>query len=135
MRKILLVLAVASIYLSGCQKKCDLGYEGKGCKTETRSKFYGTYNGTLTYNTTSTTTYFQVGTMSSDATALLVGKLSAKISDSKGNFNIPTQELNDFNGTQIGTVSGNGIFEGNKLTLTFTTYTNGTTLYYFTGIK
>lgn len=39
-----LLLGAFAMGTSSCTKTCDAGYEGSDCKTEVRTKYFGTYN-------------------------------------------------------------------------------------------
>ncbi|MBP6730781.1 MAG: hypothetical protein KA149_01910 [Chitinophagales bacterium] len=135
MKKIILLLFVASAFISSCSKKCDSGYEGNKCTTEVRAKYYATYSGTAVTNGNNATVDCIISQGSSGIHSLIVqGGLTNGVAleailatNNDGSFVINQQVIN-----ASFTVSGSGAFNGNSINVTLnypgavTTTFNGT---------
>ena len=159
------ILALASCTTDPCSDVtcyndgvCDDGtcmcadwYEGTDCSAEERAKYYGDYIGTATYfNTdgdainsfTDTIPVVANGSIISGLVAdgvplalSVSGTSSTSGSSGTAGFTIPSTETTDPNGTSL-TVSGDGSFDSNLLTINATMeFAQDTLTYRFTGSK
>lgn len=135
MKNLLSLFIVGSLlFISACTKTCEAGYEGKDCKTEIRSKFYGDYKGLLNKDNQNTQVVFDVSAKSDNVEKIQVGIFEATLQGKNGDFYLETQSY-FYNGLDY-TAYGNGAFDGKTLTLLYYIERNGTTsVGYFTGIR
>lgn len=102
---------------------CDAGYEGSNCSTEMRTKFLGTYYGTMTVGGITQTSAAKITTYNGNVMRVwLDTDLYMEITGSTS-VSIPTQILNDGNDTYG--VSGTGSLNSNSLQLAMTWTTQG----------
>ena len=121
---------------------CADWYEGADCSTEERAKYYGDYIGTATYFNTdgdaidSFTDTIPVVANGSVLSGLVADGIPLVLNVSgTGGFAIPSTETTDPNGTSL-TVSGDGLFDSNLLTINATMeFAQDTLTYTFTGSK
>lgn len=132
MKKILnslfIMAAVTAMFsVTSCTKTCDLGYEGSDCKTETRAKYLGNFNGT------EVSTLAGTGPVSVNATSVNgdvtkvnfyniydAGFNTTATLQADGSLNIATQSF----GT--GQISGSAVITGGKVKITYTITAGGT---------
>lgn len=102
---------------------CTTGFEGTECETETRAKFFGTYNvsesctsGNFTYQLTITTSGTNAVTIILNNFYGVNASVSATVSGNS--ITIPNQTLS-VQGTSV-TFGGTGQLTGNILTISFT---------------
>ena len=121
---------------------CADWYEGTDCNTEERAQYYGDYIGTATFfnadgnEIDSYTDTIPVVANGSIISGLIADGIPLVLSVSgMGGFAIPPTATTDPNGTPL-TISGDGSFDGNLLTITATMeFTSSTLDYTFTGSK
>lgn len=150
------ILALASCTTDPCVEVtcyndgvCDDGtcicadwFEGADCSTEERAKYYDDYIGTATYFNTdgdaidSFTDTIPVIANGTTIDGLVADGIPLVLTVSGiGNFGIPPTPTTDPNGTSL-SVSGNGSFDGNLLTIDATMlFVQDTLTYTFTGSK
>jgi hypothetical protein len=134
MKNSILFVFATFILLSGCKKECELGYEGKGCKTEVRAKYYGSYKGVIVQNNTPGNLTITVGTTSSNATQAIAGGLLITFENNDGDFYVATQNVIFAGNTW--SAYGTGAFDSNEITMNYYLERNGQTIQvFYTGIK
>ena len=105
--------------ISSCNKTCDLGYEGDGCKTETRAKYVGAFNGTEACTSGNSTISVTVTTVSGDVTKVNFSNLyganfnTTGTLQADGTITIATQTF----GT--GSISGSASINAGKVKITY----------------
>ena len=123
-----IMAAVTAMFsVTSCTKTCDLGYEGSDCKTETRAKYLGNFNGT------EVSTLAGTGPVSVNATSVNgdvtkvnfyniydAGFNTTATLQADGSLNIATQSF----GT--GQISGSAVITGGKVKITYTITAGGT---------
>ncbi len=121
---------------------CADWYEGADCSTEERAKYYGDYIGTATYFNKdgdaidSFTDTIPVVANGSVISGLVADGIPLLLTVSgTGGFAIPSTETTDPSGTLL-TVSGDGSFDSNLLTINTTMgFAQDTLTYTFSGSK
>jgi hypothetical protein len=127
---------------SSCTKTCDPGYEGSDCKTEQRTKYFGTYSLSGTDNGTPAGTYTNVNTTVSTSSTgvqnlnILIGSgisLQIKLDEAGTAFTVVGPTSGNF------TYTGTGSFTSSSLTLVNLTETktsdNTVLVYNLSGAK
>lgn len=103
---------------------CATGFEGSECQTETRAKFFGTYNAIESCSESGNFTYqINITTSAANATTVLINNfygvgatVNATVSGSA--LTIPNQTVSVSG--ESATFSGSGQLSGNILTLSYT---------------
>ena len=134
MKKVIVLLFVASVFISSCTKKCESGYEGSNCTTEARAKYYATYSGTAVTNGNNASVDCIITQGTSGIHSLIVqggltngvGLEAILATNNDGTFVINPQVINS-----SFTVSGSGLFSGNNVNVTLNYPSSVTTT--FTG--
>ncbi len=141
--KFLSILAMFSMLaLTACKDECDdvdclnggtcndgdcscvTGFEGDRCQTETRAKFFGTYNVVESCNVSGNFNYqISITTSAASASSVIINNFygvgaAATATVSGSAITIPNQTV-DVQGNPL-TLSGSGQISGNILTLSYT---------------
>ncbi len=114
----LALLSVGTMTFMSCDKECEIGYEGSNCKTLSREKFVGTWNGTEAC-TTGNDTYQLTITAAGDDIKLNYSNLYNE--NYSGQGTMTGTNTFSFSGENGGaTWSGTGSIDGSgRLTVTY----------------
>lgn len=94
---------------------CRLPWEGSRCEVDGRDKFVGAWSGTQNCGGSVDNVRFIITKSSVEATVILIeGEIRGELTSST-TFNVPNQQI-VIQGTAF-TISGNGVLNGNVLTL------------------
>ncbi|MCX7607392.1 MAG: hypothetical protein N2170_09045 [Bacteroidia bacterium] len=97
---------------------CSLPWEGTKCEVDARDKFAGAWSGTENCGGGVENVSTTISKSSVEAIAILIdGQIRGRLTSST-TFEIPSQQINS-GGTTV-TISGNGVLNGNTLSLTIT---------------
>lgn len=136
------LLCAGGLSLSGCKKdpckdvtcqnggtcvdgkcNCSLPWEGTKCEVDARDKFAASWSGTSNCGGTVEQVSFGISKSATEAIAILIDNQIRGRLTSSTTFDVPTQQITQ-DGVTV-TVSGNGVLNGNVLTLTLTVSIGG----------
>ncbi len=132
------ITTIAAVsFISSCTKTCDPGYEGSDCKTETRAKFVGQYQGPETCTVGTDNYTLTVAKSSTDVLKITFTNVynqayTAIATVDGSSFTVESQTV-----ASGVTVSGTGTLSGTTLTFTYTITTAGaaSNTCTFSGVK
>lgn len=131
---LLTLTAFGATTLTSCTQECEIGYEGSNCKTLSRDKFVGTWNGNETC-TIGTDNYQLSITAAGDDIKLNYSNLYNQGFSGQGTMT--GKNTFSFTGNSGGTTwSGTGVLADNgQLTVTYTITAGTTNSCTFVGTK
>ncbi len=127
----------SALTLSSCKKdpcknvscqdgncRCNLPWEGSKCEVDARDKFAGAWQGTQNCGSGPEQVSFSIIKSASVATRIIIDSDFYGELTSSNAFSIPNQTI-DADGVPV-TLNGNGIVNGNQITMTLVFVVSGT---------